>query len=330
MGRDAKNLNINMLIFIAGEETFQAQQKLIALREHFLNKFDPSGLNLAEFQDQFEIGEVSQALGSAPFLSEKRMVILRGLVGSLKKGEVDFWARVFRACPDSTIIIFFDEEEIIKQPLYLALKDESETRAYFFETLSGATLNNFILQQVKAAGGTIESSALAALGARVGSNLWQISNEIGKLIAYAGGRPINQQFIEEIVQANFEERIFDLMDAISGKNIRQALVLLRRERARGTEDSYVFNMLIRQARILLAVCDELSRDPNADKASIAAKLKLHPFVAQKSLSQARKFSRDELIYAMEKFFDLDRSIKIGELSGPEAVDLAIMNLASTS
>ena len=103
-----------MLIFVYGDDSYSSTAKVEAMRIQFKAKFDPSGLNLAEFPvlstGRTDLGEVSQAVTSPPFLGTKRMVIVKNLLSGLKKADATPWINVFGAVPESTIVILWDKE----------------------------------------------------------------------------------------------------------------------------------------------------------------------------------------------------------------------------
>ena len=68
-----------MLIFVYGDDTFRVQERVQELQLAFQRKFDPTGLNVAFFGAGAKPGEVLQAVQSLPFMSQKRMVVIRDL-----------------------------------------------------------------------------------------------------------------------------------------------------------------------------------------------------------------------------------------------------------
>ena len=320
-----------MLIFVYGEDTFRVQEKVQVMKEKYQEKFDSSGMNLAEFSGKLELGSVMQAVQSPPFLGEKRMVVVYGLCGSLKKDQVQAWQDGLSNIPETTIVVLWEDTnpaKLEKHALYKALKDQAEVHLYPFPLLQGAALSQWVVTRVDQMGSQINQDALVALVERVGSDLWQMQNEIEKLIAYSGGEVITSEMIEKLVRASFDDQIFQLVDAISQRNAGQAIKLLEEERWSGATDQYVFGMLARQVRILLGTRSVLDINDRATKDTIASELSLHPFVAQKALGQARSFETIDLRQAHSLLFELDQATKNGRL-GPElAVDLVVARMLS--
>lgn len=322
-----------MLIFVYGDDTFRVQEKIKQMKKAFRIKFDPTGLNTAEFptgdHSKFEVGEVMGAVRSLPFLGTKRMVVVRDLIANTKKGDMDVWESGFKQTPESTIVVFWETEsskEIEKKPLFQALKGAAEVHTYPFPELEGIKLQRWISDRVKARGGSISAAALSVLSERVGGDLWAMDHEISKLVAYASGAEISRAIVDELVSVSFEEKIFELMDAVSQKRKADAIRMLSNERFAGSDDHYLLTMLGRQVRILLGARALLDENPRATKETLATALSIHPFVAQKAIVQAKGFSLSHLKAVHDLLFEFDQQLKTGQVAADMAVDLTTVKL----
>ena len=322
-----------MLIFVYGDDTFRVQEKVRQLTRAFREKFDPTGLNFAEFPSSskkgLELGEVMGAVHALPFLGQKRMVVVRDLVDSTKKADMGAWVDGFTKTPDSTIVVFWEAVEsksLEKKPLFVALKDAAEVHHYPFPALQGAELNRWIQNRVKERGGAIDAGGLRSIVERVGADLWQMDNEIGKLVAYANAQTITVTMVDELVHASFEGKIFQLIDAVSQRRPADAIRLLQEERWSGANDHYLLTMLGRQVRILLGARAMLDENPHVANEELARTLGIHPFVAQKALTQARGFSLEHLKAVHDLLFEFDLAMKTGGIDADLAVDLTTVKL----
>lgn len=312
-----------MLIIVYGDDAFRAQEKARALQAAFSQKYDPTGLNTAVFGSDAKPGEVLQAVGSLPFMATKRMVVVRDLVTSGKKDAEAAWEPLART-PESTVVVLWESAEpkaLEKKSLFQTLRKGADVHLYSFPVLEGSALTAWAADRAKARGGFLPADAARELAARVGGDLWQMDNEIGKLVAFASGRPIAKRDVEELVRASFEGEIFALVDAVSRKQGEQAVRLLRQERASGASDFSIFGMLARQVRILAGARALLDADPRADARQLASDMSVHPFVAQKAMDQARKFTLEGLRATHDLLFRYDAGVKSGLLDAEMAVDL---------
>jgi len=329
-----------MLIFVYGDDTFRVAEKVRQIKDAFIAKFDPSGFNTDAFPQEgtkLECGPVLQSACSFPFLGEKRMVIVRDLVSTVKADAVKTWLEGFGRIPESTIVIFWETEEpkkLEKKTLFKKLiaastgsaSKQGNVHFYPFPELQGRELNEWIRMRVKHVGGTISRSAVDILAARVGSDLWQMHGEIGKLVGFADGTEITVEMVENLVRASFEGQIFALIDAVSRKQTATALRMLREERSSGANDFYLMTMLARQVRVLIGARSLLDENPYASKQGLADAMGVHPFVAQKALAQAKGFRLEDLMHAHDLLFEFDRGMKSGRIDADMAVDLVTVDL----
>ncbi|MDP2631726.1 MAG: DNA polymerase III subunit delta [Candidatus Uhrbacteria bacterium] len=315
-----------MLIFIYGNNSYLAHEKVKVMREKFLEKFDKSGMNLAHFDigagSFHSFGDVMQAVKTPPFLGEKRMVIISGLL-SLKKAEAEPWAESLVNVPESTIVILQDDVSVkmgAKHHLLKVLGSGEDVHTYPMEELTGSQLSVWATSHAKGIGLNIDSRLLQKVVSMVGGDLWQLSGELDKLAGHSLGLPVTEEMVRNLVRANFEDQMFNFIDAVANKNSSQALALLHEQRLAGSADFHLFAMLARQIRILLGVRDVLDRNPQATKADVASALNVHPFVAQKSLAQARRMEMAQLRNLHNMLFEFDHKLKSSGISAEVAVD----------
>ncbi len=129
--------------------------------------------------------------------------------------------------------------------------------------------------------------------------------------------------VTELISANFEDKIFTFIDAVSTRRGQEALKLLNEERLAGVSDFQLFTMLARQVRLLHGTRSALALNPKITKQEIASILKVHPFVAQKILLQARNFRLSTLEAWHRKFIEFDRQIKRSDIDVDLAVDCLV-------
>ncbi|MBT4856594.1 DNA polymerase III subunit delta [Candidatus Uhrbacteria bacterium] len=324
-----------MLIFVFGENTYSSLHKLAQLREHFVAKHDPSGMNVAEFVvGKVKFGEVMSGIQAPPFLGAKRMVIVRGLCETYStKKDAKEWIEAFARIPESTIVVVWDGvsvKKMVRHAMVKAFVDQEGVHSYPFEALAGGALSSWADQYAKQIGLSIDRRLLGTVVSRVGSDLWQLSGELEKLAAYSGGTALDETAIDLLVRTNSDDQMFALMDALSGGQYKRVLGLLSSQRQFGTSDHQLFAMLSRQIRLLLSVRDLLDSSPGMTKQDVASSLSLHPFVAQKTLSQARGFTKDQLLHIQTLLYRLDKLIKNGKVDMEFAMDRAVIGMSSGS
>lgn len=305
-----------MLIFLYGDDNLRVKERALDLKRKFLEKFDPAGMNVDEIlvRDAApELGHVFQAVQAAPFLSEKRLVIIRGLLEALKKPESKKWIEGFTKTPASTVVVFADSltsAEFEKKELWKALSTLPDVHKYPLPRLDGSELSTWAKERVLKHGLTITPTILEDIIARTNKDAWRIDAELQKLAAYANGDVVTLQMVDLLVRADVEADIFALMDALSASPSK-ALKKLTNEREAGADEFQLFGMLLRQLRLIIQVRAVIDVNARANKQDVATALGVHPFVAQKMLDEARGWSMVELKKVHVLAQKLDKSMKSG-------------------
>jgi len=180
----------------------------------------------------------------------------------------------------------------------------------------------------------ISEAALAELINRVGPNARQLDNEIEKLTIYVGQRPeIELTDVEAICIRNKTARAFALGDALGDRHLPRLLQRLDEELwevrldPRKSEIGLLYG-LISKVRALLLLKEMLREGwikAEADYPRFKAQLErvpanglpqdrrfnplaLNPYVLYKALPQAKKYTQDELVRAMELLLECNRRL----------------------
>jgi len=321
-----------MLIFVFGEDQFNAKEKVRVMREAFLNKFDASGTNVVEFplqnQKKFDIGQIAQAVQSLPFLATKRMVIVKGLLSEVtRKPESKPWIEIFENIPESTIVILFDEigsSKAQKHAIVSTLKSGDGVHEYIFEAMSEPKAIKWVSDEAQQRGLQISPALSRNFVMMAGVDTWMLSLELDKLSAYCKGRNATQEDLDLLVRPSADDQLFVFLDALSQRNEKRIKELLEQQRLFGTPSAQLFGMLVRQIRLLISASDYFEQNPGSNQKDLADAIGMHPFVAKKLTDQQKHFSKVELIKIQKDMMESDIYVKTGVLSADQAVDLCIV------
>jgi DNA polymerase-3 subunit delta len=162
------------------------------------------------------------------------------------------------------------------------------------------------------------------LAALVGNDLRLLDQELEKLLLYAGQRQITTNDVRALVSRARQESIFDLVDCVGQRQTDRALQLLHLMLEDGAVPLYLLAMLARQIRILIQV-KELGAQ-GLTQPEMARRLKLHPFVVEKGVVQARNFIMAQLEAAHQHVLETDWAIKTGEVEDLVALDMLVVAL----
>ncbi len=311
-----------MIIFIYGPDTYRSRQKLNEIIEHY-KKTNKSGLNLRYLNlKEKNFQDFKNEFLPIPMFEEKKLLILEEVFPN--KDFKEKFIKNHKIFFDlNNVILFYEGGEVSKKdPFFVFL--EKEAKSQRFDFLEGQKLKNWVKGEFKNWGGRIEEGALEELIDFVGSDTWQMSNEIKKLIDYKKGEVISEKDVEILVKSKIETDIFKTIDALASKNKKEALKLIHRHLEKGDNPSYLLSMVNFQFRNLLIVKSLSQKYPSYY--AILKASQLHPFVVKKALYQAKKFELAELKKTYQRFFEADLAIKTGKIDPETALDLLIAEI----
>ncbi|MDH3944229.1 MAG: DNA polymerase III subunit delta [Anaerolineae bacterium] len=306
------------------------------------NLGDPTSasMNLTRFDGpQVSLEELEAVAFSAPFLSDRRLVILENPARRYKSAAARerFLALLERIPPTTALVLVettpLDENDYGKPRVHWltdwAMAAGSE-RVFLkkFPALSGNKLANVLREQVQARGGEIEPQAAAHLAGLSGGDHRLASLELDKLLTYVDfNRPIQLEDVDHlsafaVAQADF----FKFIDALvlrDGRTALQSLQNLLEE-----EDPVrLFFRLVSEFRLLLQVREVL--DEGGGPSAVEKKLSLRSsFRAKKLAAHARKLDPQTLAAIYRRLSQDDARIKIGQLDAALALQLLVSSLVS--
>lgn len=336
-----------MLHIFHGTDEFS---RAVALKELRAAMGDPqfAELNTTVLDGKhLSFGELRHHADAIPFLTDKRLVIVEGMLARLdprrqagegdgeeddegeQEANPDLKQQLLDYLPDlppSTDLVFVESKKLHANNaiLKLADKEKKHARVKLFSPPDAKELPDWVNDRVALKGGKIEFSAANDLALYIGADLRALDNEIEKLALYRNGETIRREDVQFMVAPAQEQKVFDLVDALGQKRTQRALELLHEQLRQNANEFYLLSMITRQYRILLQVRDLMGRGMNAD--AIQKQLNLHPFVTKKMTEQARNYSVEQLEQIMFRLLDLDVSLKTSKLEPTLALDLLVVDL----
>lgn len=269
--------------------------------------------------DALEITRIAETM---PFFADRRLIVIENS-GWFKSGG-DF-ADYLREMPETTFIIFVENEADKRNKLYKTVKDIG-----YVSEMNGMDESNLLLfagQLFKRDNKSITANDLRMFIEETGQNMENICNEAEKLICYCADKEvITAQDISEVCTQTVTGRMFVMIDAIATGNSKAAIRLYFDLLALKEKPMSILYLVIRHFNILY-ILKEL-KDENADRKSMAETAGIPPFSVGKYLSQVSNFTADELKNILNEALKTEQSIKTGEVSEQIAVELLIAKAAS--
>ncbi|PLX22029.1 DNA polymerase III subunit delta [Candidatus Parcubacteria bacterium] len=332
-----------MIIFLYGEDDFRIKRKLSELKEKFKKDVDPSGEAISSIDgEKLSMDELNKAVNSGSLFVRRRMVVVENFFlnkdKEIFKSVLDFLKNeeTKDKDPKEGNIIIFHESGIgphptkVKKDLWALLGSGSVSQE--FKKLSNTEITAWIKKEAESLGANISMPVSAELASVLDNDLWRIKSELEKLINYkegmkllAGGKlEITKDDVEAMSVGSFDDNIFALTDAIGSKNKKLALKLFEEQLQNGVSFDYLLTMTIWQFKRLLQVRQAL--DLGANQRKIISDLKIHPFVAQKSINQVRHYSLEFLKGILRELVEINKKNRESGENSPTKFSILIAQL----
>lgn len=304
-----------MLIFLYGQDTFRISRKLEQIIEEYKKRargLDFSVINAEEFRPSDFLGNLRQN----SLFQEKKFIVVKNPISNkdFKEALIDGMDAIIGSGHN---LVFCQEGKVLKTDRLLAIfKKNAEIQE--FVPLEGEKLVAWVAAEFNILGNPVALPVARALAQRVGGDLWRAENEIQKAAHFFYDRRIGVADIEKAVSQIEDGNIFKTIDAVAGRDKKQAIRLIREHVEKGDHPLYLLAMIASQFRNLLLV--------KSGGQAGAARLGIHPYVFGKTVQQARRFGLEELKKAYRKIFQADFDIKTGKISPEAGIDLLIAQL----
>lgn len=305
-----------MIFFFYGEDTFRSRAKKREVISGFRQKRDATGMNVVVLDCSKEKEDrIFEELVSAPFLAEKRLLVLENLLNNKKTKLQKSFLELLEAnkIPETTILVVWEEGKKFTgdaKKLFSAL--EKEKYAQEFVPLTGKELGKWIHSEVQTRGGQIDAQVVDFIVLNAEDDSWYINSLLDQLIGYAEGKIILVEHVKVFLKEAVDDNIFNLVDALVAKNSQKVFAMIEEQYRKGEDAQYIFAMILRQYKILLQLSDILSRGSRERDEVLAKQLGLHPFVLKKSWPLVQKYSLPELKNIYRELLDIDMKTKTGQ------------------
>lgn len=331
-----------MIYLLYGEDEFSLRETLTSMKQSVeppeLRDVNTTVVKAADVS----YDELAAACITVPFLAEKRLVVVDGLLSIFEsrarsrsgtraesseppgQGRWEQFPDILAQMPPTTDLVLVDRALRESNSMLRKLRDLAEVRE--FPLPRGNALREWVHKRAEGHGVSIERDAAAALAETIGNNLRVIDMELQKLSLYRYGESVRKQDVEEMVAYVKEGNIFAAVDAVLEGHPGVALTSTHQLLDSGSPPSYVMVMIARQVRLLLLAKD--LRAQQVPKAEMGRRLSLSGYPLQKTLEQERRFTTEHLIHIHRKLLEADLSIKTGEASEQLVVEMLVAELAS--
>lgn len=314
-------------IVLSGTENY-LKLKLLQQVKQFMLSPGSEQVDLIHFRGQGNIkaedlSKIEISAKTMPFLAKRKVVIVEqsGLFGkgttALEKRRAQLLQLL--AGLDRQACLIFCEDSIEKKNRNFL--NSIATEAKFIEIYEQLDRDLLLWLKAIAQKSKLELNEAAgeALLMRCNKNMFQLEQELDKLILYAkraGLHKISLELVEEVACPDLTGNVFKLVDSVMSGNSDGALQLIQRLQLQGEEVARLRFMFMRHLKQLILAHELRTVD------IILQKMKVHPFVARKLASQAQLVQVHRLEQLYQIAVELEHKAKSGEMQ--EAVGFEML------
>lgn len=332
-----------MFYIFYGPDEFSLNEAVRGLRKRLVAADPMAELNFSDLDGRkLTVAELASTAETMPFLSDRRLVVARGLLGRLnprggdgpaRAGLADGLTRWLPTLPATTRLVFVEDQLHANNPVlrwantWRAAQPVPDAAVLIREYTAPKAnqLPQWLAARAAERGGVIEPTAAIALTTALtrddGVDLRLANMELEKLLTYAGDRPVNAADVAALVTSVSIESIFKLIDALADRQGPTATTLLHQLLAESEPPLRLLSLVARQFRLLLQTRALL--DAGVAPAELNQRLPVPPFVVRKLVGQSRRFSLGFLEAALVRLLAIDTEIKTGRIEGTLALDLFV-------
>lgn len=326
------------IFLICGSETYLKRQKKDELLQRFDARAD-SGLNFNAFsgQDEIDYAEVARLLNTMPFMGQWRVVLLEDC-GQLKRSPDADLLEAVKQLPDSTALIFLEQDVDAENALYKLVRERGEI--FRFQKAADKTgkevgiarteIRRWATDYFRRAHRKIDTKRMDELLELTGYDMDNLKSEMDKLISYMLDEdpsvPIGSSEIETICSKTLSDRIFDMLDAKLRGNTDRALHLFEEMIAIKIKPTRVLYMIAQQFYRVYALKDlSESGIQTYSEPQLMQKLGMKwDWQLKRLRTQSARLGKQDARHYLDLCADLETRIKRGDLDGVLAVEMLLV------
>jgi DNA polymerase III subunit delta len=337
----------NPLIYIVRGDDDLAGRQFISETQKSLGDASMVEMNTT-FLDGSSYSEedLRSAAYSMPFLSSKRLVILSNPLPRLtESSSQERFLKLLDQIPDTSLIILIIKDtwrykknksgeweidwQTLKPNHWLVkwyLGAGGRVKMHDIKQPGLKEMPGWIQKKASDMGGRFEPAAAETLAELVGMDTSLAIHEIEKLLTYVDNKKsVEIDDVKKLTASGMLSNVFDMVDAVSERDAGTAVKYMENLLEQG-DPSSLFFMVVRQFRLLLQVREIL--DGGGSVSNIQQELNQPPFMANKLMRQAKRFSMKEIEAIYHKLIILDEDMKTSRITPVLGINLLVAEICA--
>ncbi len=310
------NNNDYQTFLIVGEDAYLRENAYTIIKNAYLSQPDLN-LNLFVGEDLLKDSETFlTAVQSYPFMSEKRLVVVRDFYPTMQDLKNKVLKRAFSEKVETTILIIINSKnnEPLKKLDGVTIVDCSK--------LDLPTITIFVRNKLKGRNLIINTNVIESLCEFCSYDMNKIDMETSKLIAYCDGEgEISMQAVEMVVTKDSEYQIYELAENIANGKTDSAYETLKSMLTKNEDKQKLFVSIYYHFRRLFYTLISVASDSELSKS-----LNVHEYAIKKARQQSKKFTPKRLKSIVDKLANYDYAFKSGQITLTDALFNSILNI----
>ncbi len=305
----AKERQVHPAYFFCGAEDYLMDQCLAGLEKAAFADAASREFNYDLFYGgQTDAGKILDTANAYPMFAELRMVVVKD-VQKLAPSGLDALAAFLEKPPATTRLVLTCEKFNGRNKSFARIK--AKTCFVEFKPLYDNQVAAWIKQEMKRRGIEMSYDASLLIHAHVGNSLRALANEMDKIMLNLDGRNrVDEADVQRVVGLSKKFSVFNLNDAIGGRDLNKAFLILTKMLESGESHTAILAMIGRHFTSLLKVkgCVSQRKKPN----EIAAIAGIPPYYVAKTQEMAKNFSLSQMDDAFAALLDTDLALKTSQ------------------
>lgn len=315
---DIKNKTFKTCYLLFGEEVYLKRQYRDKLLGALVSEGD--NMNFSSYEGKnISAGELVDLAETLPFFAEHRVVLVENS-GFFQK-SCGILEEYLPQVNPSACMIFVESEVDKRSKLYKTIKKAGA--AVEFTAQNEAVITKWILGRIGKENKKITKSVLDLFLGKTGLDMSNIDRELEKLLCYTLKKEvIEASDVEAVVTEQTENKIFEMVDAISSHDQKKALILYYDLLSLKEEPMRILFLIVRQFRILSKVKELTGKGYGSFE--IAKMVKIPEFAVRKNQAQAKNLTAQQIFSVLKDAAESEEAVKTGKLNEKIAVELLIV------
>ncbi len=313
--------NAGQLYLLAGEESYYIDK----VREAVLKAWGCGKDDIQVLDEGAGLGEIMGAIESAPFFTDKNVIIIRAgaLFKEKKSGDGEgksqklekSFLELLQNLPDFSYVIFeYNGKADKRKKLYKVL--DKAGIVLEADAIRASNIGDWLQGKLQDLNKSMNRDAYEYFVGAVSSmqtvNLGFLSREMDKLAMFLGPdeRRISKENLLQVFSDVPEISSFAMLNALGEGNTAKALQLFRRQLENGVYFALIMGLLARQVRLWWQA--QCLQSQGVRGRALASHLGQPPFIAEKTGREANSFPSGVLKHALVMLSDADYGLKTGQ------------------